>query len=513
MIKNTIHNKALISPLREIDCRVELYSSTQSKTFTPRDAVKSFTVSREGQKKFFGFGVCQKLEMELVDKSRSITIQPGDTLILEYIAEGESVRTNPPFYITEVKRNENNNNITLTAYDALYELGNHTISEAELTTHYYTYNILAWLINKFNINFDTSRLKNKDVISLYYPNGANLDGTETVRAVLDAIAEAAQCIYYLDRNNKLIFRSLDRDGQPDLIINKSNYFTLESEGSRTLAAICSATELGDNVEARAADIEGDTQYIRDNPFLELRDDIAELLENGLSYVAGLEINQFNCKWRGNYLLEPGDKIGIVARDLTLIYSYLLDDSYTYSGGLVETSGWQFGDNEETATNSSTLGDALKKTFAKVDKVNKEIAMVAGETASIKITADAIANSVVKLDNDMAQVVAEVNTKVSAEDISFTIQKALEDGTEKVITTTGFTFNEEGLHISKENNEIATSITEDGMAVYKGNEEVLRADNLGVKAEDLHATTFLIIGDNSRIEDYGSSRTGCFWIGL
>ena len=39
-----------------------------------------------------------------------------------------------------------------------------------------------------------------------------------------------------------------------------------------------------------------------------------------------------------------------------------------------------------------------------------------------------------------------------------------------------------------------------------------ADNLGVKAEDLHATTYLIIGNNSRLEDYNTNRTGCFWIG-
>ncbi|MBE6782978.1 MAG: hypothetical protein E7536_03085 [Ruminococcaceae bacterium] len=61
-------------------------------------------------------------------------------------------------------------------------------------------------------------------------------------------------------------------------------------------------------------------------------------------------------------------------------------------------------------------------------------------------------------------------------------------------------------------EIKTQITEDGMTVYKNDEEVLVANNEGVKAEDLHATTYLIIGTNSRFEDYGNGRTGCFWIG-
>ena len=58
----------------------------------------------------------------------------------------------------------------------------------------------------------------------------------------------------------------------------------------------------------------------------------------------------------------------------------------------------------------------------------------------------------------------------------------------------------------------TTITEDGMTVYRNDEAVLTADNQGVKAEDLHATTYLIIGANSRFEDYGTNRTGCVWIG-
>ena len=102
--------------------------------------------------------------------------------------------------------------------------------------------------------------------------------------------------------------------------------------------------------------------------------------------------------------------------------------------------------------------------------------------------------------------------MTAEDVSISIQTALDAGIERVTTSTGFTFNEEGLHISKTNSEVTTSITEDGMTVYRNNDEVLTADNLGVRAEDLHATTFLIVGNNSRFEDFDSNRTGCFYIG-
>lgn len=43
--------------------------------------------------------------------------------------------------------------------------------------------------------------------------------------------------------------------------------------------------------------------------------------------------------------------------------------------------------------------------------------------------------------------------------------------------------------------------------------MLKASKDGVDAKNLHAKTYLIIGKNSRFEDYnGGTRTGCFWIG-
>ena len=97
------------------------------------------------------------------------------------------------------------------------------------------------------------------------------------------------------------------------------------------------------------------------------------------------------------------------------------------------------------------------------------------------------------------------------EICLQIQQELSNGVDKVITSTGFTFNDDGLTVSKTGSEMTTQITEDGMKVNRDNTEVLTADNTGVKAENLHATTYLIIGDNSRFEDF-AGRVGCFWIG-
>ena len=261
------------------------------------------------------------------------------------------------------------------------------------------------------------------------------------------------------------------------------------------------------------------------------EDIDTLLNNAIIAVGGLTINQFNLNYRGNYLLEIGDKVSIVTKDNDTVISYVLDDTIDYNGAFSEKLQWSYEDNEtETTDNPSDLGDALKQTFARVDKANKKIDLYVSQieeskenisslqintesiSASVKQVEENTENSLNSVNEDIATLTNEVNTKISAEDVKLEINTVLENGVGKVETTTGFTFDENGLTIEKSNSEISTQITEDGMRVKKDGENVLTADNQGVQATNLHATTYLIIGNNSRFEDYDSNRTGCFWIG-
>ena len=106
--------------------------------------------------------------------------------------------------------------------------------------------------------------------------------------------------------------------------------------------------------------------------------------------------------------------------------------------------------------------------------------------------------------------------MTSDEIKFEISKILDQGVTSVTTTTGFTFNDEGLTVSKSGSEMTTTITEDGMIVYRDDTEMLTADNQGVHAINLTATQYLVVGKNSRFEDYtkdDEERTGCFWIGV
>lgn len=91
-----------------------------------------------------------------------------------------------------------------------------------------------------------------------------------------------------------------------------------------------------------------------------------------------------------------------------------------------------------------------------------------------------------------------------------------DGINSITTSTGYTFDADGLRISKDNQEIENKITNEGMYVTRDDVPILTANSDGVKALNLTAEQYLIVGKNSRFEDYtgdsGEARTGCFWIG-
>lgn len=534
MIINELHYEMLNSPVRKLEGRVEIYQgSTLNLTCGCHDHLKSFTVERLGEEgKFFGFGVCQKLKCALIDKNREIDVSTANTLEVVFGVDGDYIYPCPRFHVTEVNRDENTNELSITAYDDLIVATAFLAADMKLTTPYTLRTFAAAAAATLGLPVDAETIAGPE-FDLTFDQGANLDGTETIREILNNIAEVTQTIYYINHNWQLAFKRLDKDAEADLTIDKSQYFTLDSRTNRRLAYIYHVTDLGDNLVVSTG-YSGSSAFIRNNPFWNLREDVGILLEEAIERMGGLTLNQFDCEWRGNYLLELGDKIDMVTKDNETVTSYLLNDTLLFDGALSQHSEWSYADNDaETAANPANLGTALNQTFARVDKINRKIDLVASEVdlhgqkiGNLQVNTDSIIASVTQIqknveiesenvDGKIEEIRNEVSAKMSSEDVKITITEELSNGVDKVATSTGFTFDKNGLTIDKTGSEMATMITEDGMTVYRNNEAVLVANNEGVKAEDLHATTYLIIGQYSRFEDYtknGEPRTGCFWLG-
>lgn len=662
---STNYINAINAQKRVIRAKADLYNGEALiASYTQSDAIKSIDIQRVGEEgKFFGFGVTHKVNIKLLDIQRAINLTTSNHFKIflgVQTASGIEYALFPKVFITEVNRDENTNELSITAYDVLEGAKSLVFNDLGLVAPYTIKNVIdaaaarlgtnAELVNipevALNVPLETfsgdtwtsngivftknsdgsitlngtndgvnnsayffynevaggdpltlevgetytaSDFEDENVMFVFftgtyyrkkdgqtfeatedehvfsqvyvqipkgntttfedytiypslrkqatlfeneYVGGANFEGTETLPEVLKAAAEATGTIYFINGNDSLVFKMLDRDGEAVKTITKANYIDLDCKTNRRLQTLCNCTELGDNVSISTTEI-GTTQYVRDNPFLELRDDIASILENLLGLLGNLTINQFECSWRGDASLEPADKIGIITKDNQTTFSFLLNDSISFNGGLEEETSWTYTESEETESNPSDLGTRLKQTFARVDKVNKQIDIVASETSAnseaistIQLSTESINVAVQNVEKQTTEVLENVNANMNeltarveatmtAEAVSLLVKSELDNGTSKVETATGFTFDENGLNISKTGSEMTTQIDEDGMTIQRDGEDVLIADHEGVNAYNLHAKTYLIVGESSRFEDYdkdGETRTGCFWIG-
>lgn len=128
---------------------------------------------------------------------------------------------------------------------------------------------------------------------------------------------------------------------------------------------------------------------------------------------------------------------------------------------------------------------------KADQVGDDLTILKGTVTEIRESADSF-------QIDITQKFETVN--------------AAQKTTEEELKQTAYRFGTESFTVEKSGSELKTAISEDGMKVYRSGEVMLEANSAGVDAQNLHATTYLIIGNNSRFEDYSSTRTACFWIG-
>lgn len=129
-----------------------------------------------------------------------------------------------------------------------------------------------------------------------------------------------------------------------------------------------------------------------------------------------------------------------------------------------------------------------------------------------------------VDGKISSSIGDVNdklTQIIQDNEKLTIRiSSLEDSTEadKVKTSMGYTFNNDGLKIHRENHEMTNLIDHEGMQIMRGDEEVLDVSSEGIDALNLTARQYLMVGNNARFEDYSNenenekNRTACFYIG-
>lgn len=104
---------------------------------------------------------------------------------------------------------------------------------------------------------------------------------------------------------------------------------------------------------------------------------------------------------------------------------------------------------------------------------------------------------------------------SAEQIGIQVTNIINNGVDKVVTSTGYTFDADGLKIQRAGQSIESLLNNMGMYVTRSGETMLKADSNGVVATDVSVRNYLIVGSHARFEDYtdgnDASRTACFFV--
>lgn len=336
---------------------------------------------------------------------------------------------------------------------------------------------------------------NSDVVI----DGEKFDSTYTFRDVLDQIAQVAAGVIAF-KNDTLCVLYPTSTGE---IIDASNLRSLRigEKYGPVNSVVLARTPQEDNIYAQnAASIEanGLTEVkIENNQIMDSHreDFIAAILER----VNGLQFWLYELESFGIGYLDLCDVFTIETLDGTQHETLMLADELQISQSLGENSSLVAPEATETDyTAASTTDRLLNKTILKVDKQAQQITALVSKTDGLE-----------------AQVTHMTEVMIDSDSVDIKISKAVGD-IDSVTTSTGYTFDEEGLKISKDGEPMENRLDNTGMYVTRDGEEILGANHEGVTALNLTSRQFLIVGDNSRFENYDNGtdhkRTACFYIG-
>lgn len=152
----------------------------------------------------------------------------------------------------------------------------------------------------------------------------------------------------------------------------------------------------------------------------------------------------------------------------------------------------------------------------IEGIKAENRDTAGNLSALELELDGVSTQVVRQDAQMEELRQSMTSMVQdADSLTLRVQSIVDNGTEKITTAMGYTFDDDGLRISREGNELSTAIDHTGMEVSRSGETVLQATAQGVKAIDITVENYLVVGGHARLEGYSdgtdTARTACFFV--
>jgi hypothetical protein len=329
-------------------------------------------------------------------------------------------------------------------------------------------------------------------------DGEKYDSSDTFRDALDDVAEVAGgMIGFVDDKLTVIYPTDSGE-----VINEENlkHLKIGKKFGPINSLVLARTPQEDNIYQQ------DATSIAENGLSEIRiennpiiDSNRENFMDGIwDEVFGLSFELYELESFGIGYLNFGELFSIKTADGVEHKALMLCDDLQITQGVSEES--QLKEPEVTRTDytaASETDKTLKKTILRVDKQNNQIAALVSQTETMA--------------ENLANVTKKTEVLIDSDSVDIKISKAI-DGIDAIETSTGYRFDEDGLNIHKDGEDMHNTLDNKGMYVRRNDTDILVADSDGVNAINLTARRYLIVGNNARFEDYTNNRTACFYIG-
>lgn len=307
--------------------------------------------------------------------------------------------------------------------------------------------------------------------------------------VISAICELNGVFGHINREGIFTYVSLKKSSEDGTIASEKDYTTYQScEYDEFITQTIDSVQIrqeDDDIGATYGD--GSNAYVVQDNFLVYGKTESELEIIGYNIwdsISGVVYRPFTATMQGKPYMEVGDRIKISTTTMD-VESYILERTFKGILSLKDTF-----ETQGTETYSQ-----------KANSVQNEIRQLKGKSNVLTRTVEETVSRVTDVEVGYTQI------QQTSENLKIDVSNAQSD-----LDKMSYSFTSENLVIEKEGAETKTEISENGMRVLSDSgDEMLVANKQGVDAKNLHANTYLIIGSNSRLEDYNEG-TGCFWIG-
>lgn len=341
--------------------------------------------------------------------------------------------------------------------------------------------------DRCGIHYESDSFLNNDYEVLAKPSGY------TYRQIIGMVAMIAGGNARINRSGNMEILTYNFNDPADHEFDE--WFELSvSTDDITITGVCAkASEVVDGEIITNKILSGEDGYViylNDNPMIEGKE--ATVVESLHDVFVGKTIRQFSGEHTAYPLAEFMDTAKIIDRNGNTYFSVITDIDFTFF------SSTNFSNSASSEMRVNSTFDATKDAIKLVEaERNERIAQITKTEEGLRF--------------DVAQLSQQVAMTMTADQVRIAISEAVGD-INSVTTETGYTFDKDGLRIKKNGEEIENLLDNTGMYVNRDDENILTANNEGVSAINVSIRKYLIIGKNSRLEDYESTRTACFWIG-